>query len=134
MDIARDEQATSMIKTSHLNEYLSIMILDATRSRSTDLALRNRTSAQQLPPTTPKDAFRSPEKSAESKRRKKSKRRSSKSERAGPMVQKEADFERRIMKELIAEVIEQSITEVTNEEERHHVAVAMSPQLTVAVA
>ena len=123
-----------MIKTSHLNEYLSILILDATRSRSTDLALRNRTSAQQLPPTTPKDAFRSPEKSAESKRRKKSKRRSSKSERAGPMVQKEADFERRIMKELIAEVIEQSITEVTNEEERHHVAVAMSPQLTVAVA
>ena len=46
---------------------------------------------------------------------------------------READFERRIMKELIAEVIDQSINEVTNEE-RHHVAVAMSPQLTVAVA
>ena len=107
--------------------------MGATRSRSTDLSLRNRNSAQQLPPTTPKEAFRSPDKSAENKRRKRSKRRSSKPDRIGPLGQREADFERRVMKELIAEVIEQSIDEVTSEE-RHHVAVAMSPQLTVAVA
>ena len=106
--------------------------MGATRSRSTDLSLRNRNSTQQLPPTTPKEAFRSPDKSAENKRRKKSKR-SSKSDRIGSMDLREADFERRIMKELIAEVIEQSINEVKSEE-RHHVAVAMSPQLTVAVA
>ena len=108
--------------------------MDATRSRSSDLSLRNRKSAQQLPPTTPKDAFRSPEKSAENKRKKKSKRRSSKSDRVGSLDQRDVDFERNIMKELIAEVIEQSINEVTNEEERHHDTMTMSPQLYVAVA
>ena len=105
--------------------------MGATRSRSTDLSLRNRNSAPQLPPTTPKEAFRSPDKSAENKRRKKSKRKSSKSDRIGSLDLREADFERKIMKELIAEVIEQSMNEVTNEES-HNVALAISPPVAVA--
>ena len=110
-----------------------LLILGAnTRSRSSERPLRNPTQ-QQVPPTTPKEAFRSPDKSAEGKRRKKSKRRSSKSERTAADLS-EADVERRLMKELIAEVIGQSISEVTSEESRNETTVVVSPQLQVSVA
>ena len=101
-----------------------------TRSRSSELSFRQAT--QQVPPTTPKEAFRSPDKSAEGKRRKKSKRRSSKSERTAVDLSA-ADVELRLLKELIAEVIDQSISEVTSEEGRRATTVVLSPQLQVSV-
>ena len=54
-----------------------------------------------------------------------------KSDRIGSLDLREADFERKIMKELIAEVIEQSMNEVTNEES-HNVVLAISPPVAVA--